>query len=387
MNHIELILTETEFMQQQCLLSSNSAIDQAIDGTLTGIVTYIKLRDGHYQTLSRYEDDQWTFPASKGTKAVRKNQLILNFSTITDIQMLRMAKWVIATKLKNGLALGSLRSSLMKLKSYFQWVSATDTIASHGLTTFTASAYVKHVNTLTSTQKGEIKPLSLMTKTHKFLELESLYQHCKGFKFIKEHPWPESSASEQAGMVGRERKETRTKARTPIIPDEVLIPLSQFTKGYLDIADKLLGLRDKLDAFVPTAKEASGQATQKRKYLQSITTEFDTLDDFNEALLLLRDSCIFWLLLTTGMRIHEILGIKRGKYRPETRDELTYYYIETVSQKTHTGLAEWIAPEIATQAMDILARYSKPFQTKLDSDLAQAKARQDHAAYSGDSGH
>jgi integrase len=218
-----------------------------------------------------------------------------------------------------------------------------------------------------------------MTKTHKFLELESLYQHCKGFKFIKEHPWPESSASEQAGMVGRERKETRTKARTPIIPDEVLIPLSQFTKGYLDIADKLLGLRDKLDAFVPTAKEASGQATQKRKYLQSITTEFDTLDDFNEALLLLRDSCIFWLLLTTGMRIHEILGIKRGKYRPETRDELTYYYIETVSQKTHTGLAEWIAPEIATQAMDILARYSKPFQTKLDSDLAQAKARQDHA--------
>ena len=379
MSHIELMLTEAEFMQQQCLLSNDSAIKQAVDGTLTGIVTYIKLSNGHYQTLSRYEDEQWTFPASKGTKAEKKHQLTLNFSTITDIQMLRMAKWVIGNKLKNGLALGSLRSSLMNLKSYFQWVRASETITSHGLTTFTASAYVKHVNTLTSTQKGEIKPLSSSTKKNKFLELESLYQHCKGFKFIKEHPWPESSASEQAGMVGRELKETRTKAKTPIIPDEVLIPLSQFTKGYLDIADKLLALRDKLDAFVPTAKEASGQATQKRKYLQSITTEFDTLDDFNEALLLLRDSCIFWLLLTTGMRIHEILGIKCGKYRSETRDELTYYYIETVSQKTHTGLAEWIAPEIATQAMDILERYSKPLQTKLDSDLAQAKARQDHA--------
>ncbi len=129
-------------------------------------------------------------------------------------------------KVEKRFGIGFVASLAIETKDYFQWVSATDTIASHGLTTFTASAYVKHVHTLTSKQKGEIKPLSLMTKTHKFLELESLYQHCKGFKFIKEHPWPESSASEQAGMVGRELKETRTKAKTRIIPDEVLISLN-----------------------------------------------------------------------------------------------------------------------------------------------------------------
>ena len=247
-----------------------------------------------------------------------------------------------------------------------------------GLTAFTASAYKKYVNALTTKRKGETKPLASGTKLARFSALQDLYRHCQAFEFVKEHPWSESSASEQAGMVGALRKDALTKAKTPIIPDEVLIPLSQFTKSYLDKADQLLALREKMDAFSPTAKSISGQDTQRSKYFQSITSEYDTLGDFNEALRLLRDSCIFWLLLTTGMRIHEVLGIKRGAYRSETRDEITYYYIETVSEKTHTGLAEWIAPQIATQAIDILSRYSDPFQATLESDLEQANANQDH---------
>lgn len=378
MNHVELILTEAEFMQQQCPLPSDSAIEQAIDGTLTGIVTYIKLSNGHYQTLSRYEDDQWTFPASSGTNATNKSLRTLNFNTTINIHMKRMAKWVVWNKQKNGLALATLRAALKDLNSYFKWVSATDTLVSHGLTAFTASAYVKHINTLTIKQKGEIKLLSIGTKVHKFMALEELYQHCKAFEFVSEHPWPESSASEQAGWIGEAQKESRTKPKTPVIPDEVLVPLSQFTKGYLDKADELFALRDKLNAFVRTAKTEKNQSPQKRKYLQSITTEFDRLDDLNAALLLLRDSCIYWLLLTTGMRIHEVLGIKRGSYRSETRDDVTYYYIESESEKTHEGLTEWIAPQIAKQAIDILGRYSEPFQTKLDRDLVKAKASQDH---------
>ena len=79
------------------------------------------------------------------------------------------------------------------------------------------------------------------------------------------------------------------------------------------------------------------------------------------------------------MRVHEVLGIKRGAYRSETRDDITYYYIETVSEKTHTGLAEWIAPEIATQAIDILGSLSAPLQAQLERDLVKAKASNDHS--------
>ncbi len=78
------------------------------------------------------------------------------------------------------------------------------------------------------------------------------------------------------------------------------------------------------------------------------------------------------------MRIHEVLGIKRGAYRSETRDDIIYYYIETVSEKTHTGLAEWIAPEIATQAIDILGQLSVPLQAQLERNLVKAKASNDY---------
>ena len=176
----------------------------------------------------------------------------------------------------------------------------------------------------------------------RFRILEDLYYHCKEFDFVKEHPWPQSTANEQAGYVGEAYREAITKGKTPIIPNKVLIPLCQFTKSYLDKADEIL------------------ESSKKRETL------------------LLRDSCIFWLLLTTGMRIHEILGIKRDAYRSETKGDTTYYHIETVSEKTHTGLAEWIAPRIATEAIDILGRLSAPLQDQLECDLLKAKASNDH---------
>ena len=338
MSSIELILTQAEFATQQCPKPSNNTLEQAIDGTLTGIVTYLKLANGVYQTLSRYEDDEWVFPSSIGTKATVANQLKLNFARISNVQMKRMAKWVIWNKMKSDLAVSSLRKTLNDLSTYFQWVLSSDTTAVHGLTAFTSNAYVKYVNTLTSKQKGEVKPLSSDTKAQKFFVLEDLYRYCEAFDFVKAHPWVESSASEQAGFIGETLKEARTKAKTPIIPDEVLMPLCQFTKSYLDRADEILA----------TAK--------------------------NKESLLLRDSCIFWLLLTTGMRIHEVLGIKRGAYRSETREDATYYYIETESKKTHTGLAEWIAPEIATKAIDILSCLSAPLQAQVERDIDKAKA-------------
>lgn len=378
MSSIELILTEAEFITQQCPKPSSTVLEQAIAGSLTGIVTYIKLANGEYQTLSRYEEDEWVFPANKGTKAAKASQLKLSFATISDAQMKRMAKWVVWNKMKAGLALSSMLKDLNCLQNYFKWVLSTDTTVAHGLTAFTSSAYVKHVNALTSKIKGEVKPLASVTKAHKFLTLEYLYRYCKAFDFVKEHPWSESSAYEQAGMVGEGLKEARTKAKTLIIPDDVLIPLCQFTKSYLDKADEILAVREKLELFVPTAKDASSQATQKRKYLQTISTEYPKLDDLSDDLFVLRDSCIFWLLLTTGMRIHEVLGIKRSAYRTETKDDITFYYIETVSEKTHTGLAEWIAPEIATTAIDILGRLSAPLQAQLERDLKKAQVSNNH---------
>lgn len=150
-------------------------LEQAIDGSLMGIVTYIKLVNGEYQTLSRYEEDVWVYPSSKGTKATKLNALKLNFAAISDLQMKCMAKWVVWSKMKEGLAVGTLNEVLKKLRSYFQWVLSSDTIVANGLIAFTSNAYVKFVNTLNSKRNGEAKELEAITKTQKFSALEYLY--------------------------------------------------------------------------------------------------------------------------------------------------------------------------------------------------------------------
>jgi hypothetical protein len=158
----------------------------------------------------------------------------------------------------------------------------------------------------------------------------------------------DSSAAEQADFVGEVRNANCLKPKTPIIPDTVLIPLCQYTKGYLDNADTLLNARDNGDGSVK-----------------------------NEDLTQLRDSCLFWILLTTGMRIHEVCGIKRGDYRTETKDDETFYYVKSVSDKTEAGYVEWIAPKIAIDAIKVLERYSLPLQHELSDALVLARANND----------
>jgi len=376
MSSIELILTPAELASQQCPLPSVSTMEQATNGTLTGIVTYIKLANGDYQILSRYENDLWTFPAHKGVKGLKASDLNFNFSSILDDKMKYMAKWVVWNEMIKGAAIGSLIGRLKCLKLYFKWVLSSDITSANGLTAFTSNAYVKFVNAHNSKQKGEMKPLSLVTKRHRLYVLEQLYRYCSAFDFVKEHPWPDATTNQMAGYRG---KETRSKPKTLIIRDDVLIPLCKFTQGYLDGANELLTLRDKLNDLASRLSSKNGRNKVKTEYLQSLDTEFNTLKKLNEAINLLRDSCIFWLLLTTGMRIHEVLGIKRRAYRSETLDGTIFYYIETVSEKTHTGLAEWIAPKIAIQAIDILERLNAPLQEQLERDLITAKSSNNYA--------
>jgi integrase len=374
-------LTEREFEQQRTTIPSRDriALNRALQGSLTGIATFIKLDNGNYHVLSRYEDDIWQYPASELPSGAKQSDETLNFTRITNESIRAMVKWIIWNKRNEGNAIGSLQNNLHLLISFFAWVNESDTLSVQGLNAFTAQAYVAHVNTLTAKYKGKVSPLSKATKGAKFFALEQLYLYCNAFDFVKEQPWFDSSASEQAGNVGKTLSESRNKAKTLIIPDAVLYPLCDYTMSFIDRAKELLDLKEKLEQFVPTVKGATSREQQKRLYLQSLNSGFDTIGELNKVLFLLRDSCIFWLLLTTGMRIHEILGIKRGAYRTESKDGETYYYIETVSKKTYTGLAEWIAPKIAVDAIKILERSSSPLQALLEVELAQAKTNSDHA--------
>lgn len=340
-------LNKVEYQQQRCPTPKEHCKHSPATTAPTGIVSYLKVGES-YHILSRYEDDTWQSPLVKTTAGSEESKAKLDFARIAEGEMRDMAKWVVWQRLTKGDAVSSCKATLDKVVSYFNWMSQSPALMNKGLTAFTARGYVVHVNTLTSKRNGEVKPLSLGAKTQKFLAVEALYQYCCEFDFVNEHPWVDSSAAEQAGTVGETYKKSRLKPQTPIIPNAVLMPLCQYTKDYLDKADALLTARDKRDSSV--------KSTDLTK---------------------LRDSCLFWILLTTGMRIHEVCGIKRGGYRTETKEGETYYYVKSVSKKTYAGYVEWIAPKIAIDAIKVLERYSQPLQNELRNTLALATADND----------
>ncbi|MGR5320317.1 site-specific integrase [Vibrio sp. DNB22_19_1] len=385
MINVQNTLSAKELEKQKCptleMLGNNPT--QAQIEALTGVVAYSTLEDGQCLVYARFEEDEWELPPEEFTKSTKLSKRILKFRSIQSHTLKSLAKWVVWSKRQMGLRGGSLATSCGNVQSFLTWVESEPLRSQRDFDAFLAQEYVQHVDGLMVKRKGELHPLKPSSKMLRYLSLEEIYRHGRMFDWVKGHPWISSSACEQAGRVGEGDPRKTAEGKTLIIPDEVLKPLATYTKGYLDRATGLLNLRDKLDAFVPTGKDKN--QAQKRRYLQSISDEFEKLDEFNDALLLLRDSCIFWLLFTTGMRIHEVLNIKRSlrgeggrNYRTETKDEETFYYIQSSSDKTHTGKAEWIAPKIAINAIKTLERYSKPYQAKLEADLKEAKSQGNH---------
>lgn len=384
MINVQNTLSAKELEKQKCptleMLGNNPT--QVQIEALTGVVAYTTLEDGQCLVYARFEEDEWELTPEEFTKSARLSEHILRFSSIQSHTLKSLAKWVMWSKRQMGLRGSSLAVACKHVRSFLTWVESEPLRSQRDFDAFLAQEYVQYVDGVMVKRKGELQPLKPTSKMPRYFSLEAIYRHGRMFAWVKGHPWISSSAHEQAGALGEGAPRKTAEGKTLIIPDEVLKPLATYTKGYLDRATELLNLRDKLDAFEPTAKSVRDQPTQKREYLQSISDEFDKLNDFNDALLLLRDSCIFWLLFTTGMRIHEALNIKRslrGKggrnYRTETKDEETFYYIQSRSDKTHTGETEWIAPKIAIDAIKILERYSKPYQAKLEAELKEAKSQ------------
>ena len=72
---------------------------------LHGIITYLKLDNGQYHVLSRYEQDKWTLPGHWFTSADRESKKTLNFGRI-DTPALRDAAKVVMARLLWGNEIG-----------------------------------------------------------------------------------------------------------------------------------------------------------------------------------------------------------------------------------------------------------------------------------------
>ena len=334
---------------------------------LHGVITYLKLDNGQYHVLSRYEQDEWTLPGHWFPTAVRENQKTLNFGRI-NIPALRDAAKVVMARLlwgddaKSGKRRGNtLKGQFKCITSWLNFLPALGVTELSAVTPLVAMQYVTHVKSLISNhgrRKG--KPLAPTTICSRFSAVEACYQQLRETQYGFAHPWPESSAAALSGYQGH------GKAKTEIIPDEVLAPLFQYGESMLNRAPELLRLQGLLSDFVPTNKQ------QRTRYLKQHGWASGA-KAFNQNITALRDSCLFVILMTTGIRVHELCNLTRGNWYSEVRDGERFYFLGSRSEKTDAGNTHWLCPEITIEAFRVLSDLMLPMQQLLEQQLDAAQ--------------
>jgi len=177
------------------------------------------------------------------------------------------------------------------------------------------------------------------------LGIELLYRfRSEGVDSLGFHPWPGSSAGDQAGYTGP----ARSTGDTPLIPPAALQQLYVTAEGLLFRADVMLNERD----------------------LGLRLTGFD------RELNLLRDACFFLLGLLTGMRCEEIAGIEVGAGRKERKDGLVYNWVRSIEHKTKKGRVEYLMPAMGHRVLKVMERWSEPLREELRSLVLQLEADQ-----------
>lgn len=334
---------------------------------LHGIITTDRADDLLY-VLSRYEDPEWWLPKSKSIGNQPDSDRKMDFRRIKGTQLQAEAKIVLARLIwgERSLSSSSIRNVFHALTSWMNWLH-NQGISSHvKVTPLVAARYVQYVNRLTSPKKPG-KLLSSIAKVNRLWAVERCWRFLRDTPIAFDYPWPDSSAVALAGH------KQSTKAKTDIIPNDILRHLFQQAESLLNRTDDLLEHRDALVDFKPCSEKRTTQASEMSRYLKSRGWD-SGLGALNTTLSDLRDGCFVIILATTGVRAHELGNIRRDQWYSQIRDGERFYFLGSRSDKTHEGKTSWLCPEIAIQALKALERPSGPLQRELEQALKAARA-------------
>lgn len=337
---------------------------------LHGIIT-TDWADGMLYVLSRYEDPEWWLPKAKSTGGQTDSFRKLDFARIKGEELRSEAKIVLARIIwgEKALGNGSVVIVFQNLVFWMNWLHDQCITSQTQVTSLVAVRYAQYVQRLTARHKPG-KPLSSMTKWNRLSAVERSWHLLRDTPHGFDHPWPESSALVLAGH------KDSNKAKTDIIPDDILRPLFQHAESLLSQANELMEHRDAVSQFEPRSKNYAGQWEELIGLLKNRGWN-EGLGALNRTLLDLRDGCFVIILATTGIRAHELGNIRRDQWYSEVREGERFYFLGSRSDKTHAGETSWLCPEIAIRAVKVLERLSAPLQAELEQALKEARAAGD----------
>lgn len=364
-----MMLSETEFLNQytQELDKLNRVL--SLQSTKI-IVSFIQSNDGSYNILSDFNDDLWQLPDNLFVSNHSEHMKVLNFRKIPK-QFQLIFKVVCLKYYLNGRE-GSVKPRGATVVNFFKdnqlflnYINTLQVNSLREITPLMCSNYVhKSQNTL---NKNTGKILLPNTLNIKFSAIEALFELSQNTFDPMPHPWPNTSATFLSNI------ETKIKkiATTQIIPDLVLSDIFCAAVKKINEAETLLSLRNEVETIKKrNANFVDSVICDKVNRFLKAHHHDGGLQSFNTKLSQLLDSCIIIVLITSGIRIHELAGLKTDCIYTSSDDEQeTYYWIKGNSEKTHEGTTEWLVTEITHTAIKTAIRLVTPLQEKLQKQI------------------
>ena len=214
------------------------------------VLTGMRLEDGSYHVLSYCGDDVVTLPDSLFSAGTSNSNKRLNFlrvpldfrATFKTCMSSYILKGIEGSSLPKG---NTIRQFFYQAIAFLAWLNDQGISRLSDVTPLVCQQYVEFCKELKG-HKGE--PLSGSYLARRFVAVENLRILSQQSSDPMPHPWQESSAYQLAGLTGQGRLR-REEAKTEIIPDDILGPLFQSTVDWLDRADDIISVRERVEAW------------------------------------------------------------------------------------------------------------------------------------------
>lgn len=339
--------------------------------------------DGQWVILSRYGDDIWHLDGFTSNVQVHRKRL--DFSAVPEPFRAAM-KAMFYRYLRRGRAhqqrpkgatvFGSFHNTLHFLR--YLLTLGVDHLGA--VTPFTCTSYVEACRAHRQTGRSNGKALSQDALRKRLIAVEALYELSQYTDdAMPQQPWPETSAMAMAGLVGSGSPHNQG-GKTPLIPDAVFCALFERAYQLVEGGKALLDLRDALDAIAVQRKGQTQWAIwpAKNRHLAAHGRE-GGLDAFNQALVDLRTACYIVLASTSGCRNHELANVQSNAHHRTQDDQGTvYHWMRSRSDKTDTGIHDWMIPEAAVRALRLMERWATPYQAMIAVELAERRRTNPH---------
>ncbi|WP_234706948.1 integrase [Cupriavidus metallidurans] len=201
-----------------------------------------------------------------------------------------------------------------------------------------------HLSDLIAEMQKKIKPHSIRSR---LVLIDVIWRAPQEvFHPLIEHPWGDDGLNNACGCNDdRAIDKAGRTAKTAVIPRSAQRKLFSYCEARLESADALFRKRD------------AGE-----------------LSPYAYALTKIRDSVLYLIEITSGMRNSEATGIRNNCWRSERRNGITFNWVQTQEIKTRKGLVDYLVPPEAIQALILLQRFAEPYQQRLADEARWLEA-------------